>query len=47
MSPRKTQAAEGRANAEGREEAIWTEIDNAFSRPVSRSDRGCSHAPTH
>lgn len=33
-------------DAATKEEAIWTEIDNAFSRPVTRSDDGGDYAPT-
>jgi len=33
-------------NAAVKEDAIWIEIDNAFSRPVSRSDDGGDYAPT-
>jgi RES domain-containing protein len=32
--------------AEEKETAVWTDIDNAFSRPVTRSDEGGDYAPT-
>ena len=32
--------------ADGAEEAIWTNIDNAFSNPVSRSDDPADYVPT-
>ena len=33
-------------NAEAREQAVWTDIDNAFSRPVTPSDEKESYLPT-
>ena len=33
-------------NKEEKEEAVWTEIDNAFSRPVTRSDEMADYVPT-
>jgi hypothetical protein len=33
-------------DAEAKEQAVWTEIDNAFSRPVTRSDERGEYAPT-
>ncbi len=33
-------------DAETKEEAVWIEIDNAFSRPVRRSDASADYAPT-
>lgn len=33
-------------DAATKEEAVWTAIDNAFSRPVTRSDDGGDYAPT-
>jgi hypothetical protein len=33
-------------DAVAKEKAIWTDIDDAFSRPVSRSDDGGDYAPT-
>ena len=33
-------------NAEVREQAVWTDIDNAFSRPVTLSDEKESYLPT-
>jgi len=33
-------------SAEEREKAVWTEIDNAFSEPVTASDERADYAPT-
>ena len=33
-------------NAEDREKAVWTDIDNAFSRPVTRTDAALGYVPT-
>ena len=33
-------------DAEGKEKAVWTDIDNAFSRPVSRMDDPTEYVPT-
>ena len=33
-------------DAETREQAVWIEIDNAFSRPVTPSDENASYLPT-
>ena len=33
-------------DAGAREEAVWTDIDNAFSRPVTRSDESDNYVPT-
>jgi RES domain len=33
-------------SAKVKERSVWTDIDNAFSRPVTRSDDGGDYAPT-
>ena len=33
-------------DAEGKEKSVWTSIDNAFSRPVSRADESTEYVPT-
>lgn len=33
-------------DADAKEKAVWTEIDNAFSRPITRSDDRGDYAPT-
>ena len=33
-------------NAEDREKAVWIDIDNAFSRPVTRTDAALDYVPT-
>ena len=33
-------------DADGAEKSVWTNIDNAFSRPVSRSDDPAEYVPT-
>ena len=33
-------------DAEGKEKSVWTDIDNAFSRPVSRTDESIEYVPT-
>ena len=33
-------------DADGAEKSVWTNIDNAFSRPVSRSDDPADYVPT-
>jgi len=33
-------------DAATKQEVVWTDIDNAFSRPVSRSDEGIEYVPT-
>ena len=33
-------------SAEEREESVWTHIDRAFARPVSRSDNIVDYVPT-
>ena len=37
---------EEEVDAEVKEEAVWTDIDNAFSRPVTRSDESVHYVPT-
>ncbi|MEX6396516.1 RES family NAD+ phosphorylase [Providencia hangzhouensis] len=32
--------------AQQKEKAVWTDIDNAFSTPVTRSDDKANYAPT-
>ena len=33
-------------DAEGKEKSVWTDIDNAFSRPVGRMDESTEYVPT-
>ena len=33
-------------DSEGKAKSVWTEIDNAFSRPVSREDEATEYVPT-